>query len=189
MKMLSLAIALTITTSVTQAEARRSHQVTDPNGNSATATVKSSKTGATARVGAAHAAKFQAYVDDLESGGAEIRFMGGTRRGRCANHSMHPCGRALDVCQLRRGVVDRRCRLPDRSAIAVVAARHGLFEGGQWCHSDYGHAQVGVSAASCGEKTMAARSKRRISRSARAKSDHQATWPQPSAYFPTGQVN
>jgi hypothetical protein len=38
-----------------------------------------------------------------------------------------------------------------RAAICpVVAASHGLFEGGRWCDSDYGHAQIGVTAAACG---------------------------------------
>lgn len=130
------------------AEAR----VLDANGN-----VVSHKTGARATVGAAYAAKFQAYIDDLEAGGAIIRFMGGVRRGRCSSYHLHPCGRALDVCQLSRGRVDPRCRLPDRSHIAAIAARHGLFEGGRWCHHDYGHAQVGTTAAACGERTYAAR--------------------------------
>ncbi|MGB8555920.1 MAG: hypothetical protein WCD73_21600, partial [Pseudolabrys sp.] len=56
---------------------------------------------------------------------------------------------ALDVCQLRRGVVDRRCNLPGR-----VTLGHGLFEGGRWCNSDYGHAQVDVTAAGCGERRV-----------------------------------
>ncbi len=162
MKMLSLAIALILTVSVTQADARKRHQVTDANGNKSTATVVSKKTGAKAEVSAQYAAQFQSYIDELEAGGASIKFMGGTRRGHCSSSSMHPCGKALDTCQLRRGVVDRSCNLPSRHAIAAVAARHGLFEGGQWCHSDYGHAQVGVSAEACGERTMAAKSKRRM---------------------------
>ena len=117
-----------------------------------------SKYGAKATVGDAYTAKFQSYVDDLENNhGATIRFMGGTRRGKCSNRHMHSCGRALDICQLGRGRVDSRCRLPPRHEISRIAARHGLFEGGQWCHSDYGHAQVGVSAAACGERTLAAR--------------------------------
>lgn len=167
MRMLSLAVALTLTISVTQADARKRHQeAADANGN--TATIVSHKTGATARVSASHAAKFQAYIDDLEANsGSVIKFIGGTRRGRCSSSSMHPCGRAIDVCQLRRGVVDSSCNLPNRSAIAAIAARHGLFEGGQWCHSDYGHAQVGESAPACGERTLAARSHRQIKRDVR----------------------
>jgi hypothetical protein len=58
----------------------------------------------------------------------------------------------LDVCQRRRGVVDPRCNLPARVVLGRVAASHGLFEGGRWCHSDYGHAQIGVTAAACGDK-------------------------------------
>jgi hypothetical protein len=54
--------------------------------------------------------------------------------------------KSLDVCQLRRGVVDRRYNLPGGVALAQISAAHGLFEGGRWCNSDYGHAQVGLIA-------------------------------------------
>ena len=118
--------------------------------------VVSKKTGATAHVAARYAAKFQAYVDDLEAGGAVVRFMGGIRRGHCWAGSLHPCGMALDVCQLARGRVDWRCHLPSRHAVAQMASAHGLFEGGQWCSSDYGHVQVGETSAPCGKKDMAA---------------------------------
>ena len=115
--------------------------------------VMSRKTGARARVGIAHAARFQAYIDDLENNhGARILFMGGIRPGQCRSSSMHPCGKALDVCQTRRGGVDLRCNLPARRALAQIASSHGLFEGGRWCDSDYGHVQVGVSAGDCGER-------------------------------------
>src|SRR5262249_24378758 len=63
-------------------------------------TVISRKTGARTRV----AARFQAYIDDLEANhGGRVLFMGGIRPGRCSPSSEHPCGKALDVCQLRRG--------------------------------------------------------------------------------------
>jgi hypothetical protein len=124
----------------------------DANGNGA-GIVVSHSTGARARVGAAYAARFQAYIDDLESNyGARVLFMGGIRPGRCSIYSEHPCGKALDVCQLRRGVVDRRCHLPGRQTLARIAASHGLFEGGLWCDSDYGHAQVGVTAPACADR-------------------------------------
>lgn len=114
--------------------------------------VVSRKTGARARVGVAYAARFQAYIDDLETNhGARVLFMGGIRPGRCSSSSEHPCGKALDVCQHRRGVVDSRCNLPGRVALGQIAASHGLFEGGRWCDSDYGHAQIGVTAAACGD--------------------------------------
>ncbi|MGB8513987.1 MAG: hypothetical protein WCE24_14510 [Pseudolabrys sp.] len=114
--------------------------------------VVSAKTGARARVGVAYAARFQAYIDDLEKNyGARVLFMGGIRRGQCSIASEHPCGKALDVCQLRRGVVDPRCNLPGRVTLGRIAAGHGLFEGGRWCDSDYGHAQVDVTAPACGD--------------------------------------
>jgi len=135
-----------------EAASRRSRSL-DANGNSAAGMVVSRKTGARARVGVAYAARFQAYIDDLENNhGARVLFMGGIRPGRCSPSSEHPCGKALDVCQLRRGVVDGRCNLPGRVTLGHVAAAHGLFEGGRWCNSDYGHAQVDVTAAACGER-------------------------------------
>lgn len=124
----------------------------DANGNTA-GIVISHKTGAHARVGVAYVARFQAYIDDLEKNyGARVLFMGGIRRGRCSVYHEHPCGKALDVCQLRRGAVDPRCHLPSRLALGRIAASHGLFEGGRWCDSDYGHAQVGVTAPACGDR-------------------------------------
>jgi hypothetical protein len=115
--------------------------------------VMSRRTGARARVGVAHAARFQAYIDDLETNhGARVLFIGGIRPGHCATSSLHPCGKALDVCQLRRGVVDSRCHLPPRRKLAQIASSHGLFEGGRWCDSDYGHAQVGATAGDCGDR-------------------------------------
>jgi hypothetical protein len=122
----------------------------DANGNAA-GFVISSRTGARARVGIRYAARFQAYIDDLENNhGARVLFMGGVRPGTCSPSSEHPCGKALDVCQLRRGVVDPRCKLPARAELGRIAASHGLFEGGRWCNSDYGHAQVDATRA-CGE--------------------------------------
>jgi Uroporphyrinogen decarboxylase (URO-D) len=124
-------------------------------GNKLDGIIMSSKTGARARVGVAYAARFQAYIDDLEKNyGARVLFMGGIRPGRCAPESEHPCGKALDVCQLRRGVVDPRCNLPGRVALSQIASAHGLFEGGRWCHSDYGHAQIDVTAPACGDSPI-----------------------------------
>jgi len=137
-----------------EAAARRPRTL-DANGNRVAGMVISRKTGARARVGVAYAARFQAYIDDLETNhGARVLFMGGIRPGRCAPSSEHPCGKALDVCQLRRGIVDGRCNLPGRVTLGQIAAAHGLFEGGRWCNSDYGHAQVDVTAAACGERRV-----------------------------------
>ncbi len=131
---------------------RHQSQPLDANGNPA-GVVISRKTNARARVGVAYAGRFQAYIDDLENNyGARVLFMGGIRRGQCSPSSEHPCGKALDVCQLRRGVVDSRCKLPGRITLGQIAAAHGLFEGGRWCNSDYGHAQVGVTAGACGDR-------------------------------------
>jgi len=49
-------------------------------------------------------------------------------------------------------VVDPKCNLPGRAALGRIAASHGLFEGGRWCDSDYGHAEIGVTAAACADK-------------------------------------
>jgi hypothetical protein len=136
----------------TVATTQHQTRVVDANGNTA-GVIISAKTGARARVGIAYAARFQAYIDDLENNhGARVLFMGGIRPGRCSVSSEHPCGKALDVCQLRRGVVDPRCNLPGRVAMGEIAASHGMFEGGRWCNSDYGHAQVDVTAAACAER-------------------------------------
>jgi hypothetical protein len=119
-------------------------------GNKPAGIVVSAKTGARAHVGGAYAARFQAYIDDLEKNyGVRVLFMNGIRPGRCLPESQHPCGKALDVCQLGWGKVDPRCNLPDRVTLGRIAAAHGLFEGGRWCHSDYGHAQTSVTAAAC----------------------------------------
>ena len=124
-------------------------------GNKLDGIVMSAKTGARARVSVAYAARFQAYIDDLEKNyGARVLFMGGLRPGRCAAESEHPCGKALDVCQLGRGVVDPRCNLPGRVVLSQIAAAHGLFEGGRWCQSDYGHAQIDVTAPACGDSPI-----------------------------------
>ena len=138
----------------TIATAQHQSRALDANGNPA-GVVISAKTGARARVGIAYAARFQAYIDDLENNyGARVLFMGGIRRGRCSISSEHPCGKALDVCQLRRGVVDPRCKLPGRVVMGQIAASHGLFEGGRWRNSDYGHAQVDVAAGACGDRRV-----------------------------------
>ena len=138
----------------TIATAQHQSRALDANGNTAGAVI-SLKTGAHARVGIAYAARFQAYIDDLETNhGARVLFMTGIRPGRCSSSSEHPCGKALDVCQRRRGAVDPRCNLPGRVALGQIAASHGLFEGGRWCDSDYGHAQIGVTAAACGGRSV-----------------------------------
>src|SRR5262245_53740346 len=60
----------------------------DGNGNKAPGIVVSSKTGARARVGIAYAARFQAYINDLEKNySARVLFMGGIRPGRCLPES------------------------------------------------------------------------------------------------------
>ena len=140
-----------LVTVAVDAPGQRQSPALDANGNTV-GLVVSHKTGAQARVGVAYAARFQAYIDDLENNyGARVLFMGGIRPGRCSASSQHPCGKALDVCQLRRGGVDPRCNLPGRVTLGQIAAAHRLFEGGRWCQSDYGHAQTDVTAAACGE--------------------------------------
>ena len=77
------AIAPEINTTVRMPAARPQMRALDANGNSASGIVLSRKTGARARVGVAYAARFQAYIEDLENNhGARIVFMGGIRPGR-----------------------------------------------------------------------------------------------------------
>ena len=152
--LLAIAVATLMTYGVVYAAtdfSARRHYSIDANGN-AGCYVHSNKTHARARVGCANVAKFQAYIDDLEANhGAMVYDLGGIRPGHCSAGHQHPCGKALDVCQLRRGVVSGRCHLPGRAQLASIASSHGLFEGGRWCNSDYGHVQVDVSAAACGD--------------------------------------
>ena len=104
--------------------------------------IRSHKTGATAHVSPSAAPAMQAMLDDLEQNhGATIRFVGGIRAGRCSLGSQHPCGWAMDVCQLSRGVVDSRCNLPAPAEFHRIARAHGLYEGAVWCNTDYGHVQ------------------------------------------------
>jgi hypothetical protein len=149
--MFSIAVFYALISNANATHRRIHHAPRDANGNIAhvLTTIRSKRTGATARVDSRYASQFQNYIDDLENSGSVIRFMGGFRHGRCASASLHPCGRALDVCQVARGRVDARCRLPGPAILAEVASKYGLFEGGRWCNSDYGHAQIGVTAAAC----------------------------------------
>lgn len=148
---------------------RRDHRMTLRSHQAATASpepreaergpgiVRSSKTGATAHVAASFAPVAQAVVDDLEQNyGARIKFMGGYRPGPCASWSLHPCGLAIDLCQLSRGVVDRRCNMPSRAIEERVARAHGGYSGGEWCNNDRGHIQAKETAGRCGHNLYAA---------------------------------
>ena len=105
----------------------------------------SGKTGAGARAGIAYAARFQAYIDDLETNhGARVLFMGGIVR-LMFDFREHPRGKASDVCQLRHGAVDQRAICPAvrcsaRSPLQTVGSKRTR------CNSDDGHAQIGVTA-------------------------------------------
>jgi hypothetical protein len=129
---------------------------------SAQAATITSKAGGRASVSPRYAARFQAFVNDLEAHGAVVKFMGGYRSGVCGQANKHPCGMALDVCQLSRGVVARGqvwggrkqpdCRLPDKAEMSAIARAHDLFSGGDWCRpDDYGHVEAGGSVA-CGHR-------------------------------------
>jgi hypothetical protein len=52
------------------------------------------------------------------------------------------------------GRLIRAGNLPDRGTLGRIVAAHGLFEGGRWCHSDYGHAQIDVTAPACGDSPI-----------------------------------
>jgi hypothetical protein len=110
----------------------------------AQAEVIRSKHGAHAVVSSRAAPKFRRLIEALEKHGASIRFMGGIRSGWCAPpRHKHPCGLALDVCQLGRDVVDRRCRLPGRSVENAIAEDLDLISGGSWRFApDRGHFEL-----------------------------------------------
>ena len=101
----------------------------DANGNRAAGIVLSRKTGARARVGVAYAARFQAYIDDLETNhGARILFMGGIRPGRCSPSSEHPVERlwmcASSVEAWSTGVAISPLALPSaRSLLLTVSSK------------------------------------------------------------------
>ena len=141
-----------LSASSTMSAAKHQPPALDANGNPA-GVIVSGKTGARTRVGVAYAVRFQAYIDDLENNyGARVLFMHGLRPGRCSISSEHPCGKALDVCQLRRGVIDRRCNLPGRVVLGQIAEfawpvrRRSLVHFGLWPHpSRYDRRSVWLS--------------------------------------------
>lgn len=106
--------------------------------------VRSLKTGVIAHVAAQYAGKFQGLLNDLESAGATIYYMGGIRPGRCSLGSQHPCGWAIDICQDYRGHVSgsKDCNLPKPAKFHEIVRAHGLYDGSVWCSTDYGHVQA-----------------------------------------------
>lgn len=136
--------------------------------------VRSHKTGATARVSPRFAPIAQAVVDAMEAAGATIKFMGGYRPGPCSPASLHPCGLAIDLCQLARGVVDRRCNMPSRSAENAIARANGAFSGGEWCNQDRGHIQMLNTAGRCGQTLYSAVGKFKAAQHAHHRHPHYA---------------
>lgn len=117
---------------------------------SAAETIRS-RSGATARVSAAAAPKFQALVDWLDARGYVIRFMGGIRPGRCSSRHMHPCGTALDINQTARGRITRSFPV----GVDDEARSLGLVHGAWWSNQDRGHFQVGGYAGDQGRRRIA----------------------------------
>ena len=106
--------------------------------------IRSGKTGEIAHVSPQYAARFQSFLDDLESHGATVYYMGGIRPGHCSLGSQHPCGWAVDFCQDYYGHVSglKDCNLPRPAEFHELVRAHGLYDGSIWCHSDYGHVQA-----------------------------------------------
>jgi hypothetical protein len=93
---------------------------------------------------------FQAYIGDLEANMAAYVY---GRIGRALLTFQRAPAEGSDVSgPARRG--RPAMQSADRVTHGQVAAAHGLFEGGRWCNSDYGHAQVDVTAAGCGERRV-----------------------------------
>lgn len=173
-----------VNASVTDFSARRHYSITDANGNG----MVRSSTGATAHVSPRYAGRFQALVEKLEAAGANVLTLGGIRKGRCSDGSQHPCGMALDVCQLRYGVVLAKCHLPSREKMAEIARSVGLQSASEWCHPDTGHFQVMPTG--CHEGPVLARLHRhhRYARTlsakhrTRARASYAMAWPEPVAW-------
>lgn len=122
------------------------------------ATVRSAS-GKTAKVAARYRAAFQALIDDLESQGYRIEFMGGWREWRsCRRCDAHPAGRAIDINQTARNRVTRR--FP--SDVTRIAARHGLCHGAIWGDADRGHFEVADVSRSTACRVLARKSWPRI---------------------------
>ena len=107
--------------------------------NADAATIRS-KSGATAQVAGQWAHKFQCLVNKIDASGFHIKFMGGYRPGPCWSGGKHPCGMALDICQLSRDVT---CPGFPRAASTKFALACGLFPGSLWKRNpDTGHFEV-----------------------------------------------
>jgi len=95
--------------------------------------------GAIACVASHTAAKFQAFVTELESTGYRIDFMGGWRaHGSCHGCNMHQRGLAIDINQTGRNRVTHR--FP--AGVTAMAERHGLLHGAVWNNADAGHFEL-----------------------------------------------
>ena len=112
----------------TIATAQHQPSALDANGNTA-GVVISGKTGARARVGIAYAARFQAYIDDLETNhGARVLFTGGIRPGRCSISSEHPWGKrwtyvSSGAVPLTHAAICPAARYSARSPLRTVCSK------------------------------------------------------------------
>lgn len=118
--------------------------------NAHAGTIKASS-GATARVNAQHAPKFQCLISGLERTGYRIDFMGGYRNtyidsrytGGRKIKSKHASGLAIDINQTGRNRVTRR--LPANAT--QIASSCGLTHGAVWRAADSGHFEVQTQSA------------------------------------------
>lgn len=134
----AIAAAILAIAVASDADARTRHRATVSKSNLVTVTTHKLKK--RFRVAAAYAPAFKGFVDDFEQSGGTIRFIGGFRSGHCWTGGLHPCGRAIDICQYSRGVVDRRCHWPRNTT--QLAHKWGLTDGATWRHGDRGHIEA-----------------------------------------------
>jgi hypothetical protein len=107
--------------------------------------------GVSVRVAASAATKFAGFCAEMSASGYHALSKGtnGYRPwGTCSGCDMHPKGLAIDYSQAAR---DKTYVRMDRRTVSVIAKRHGLVSGGDWCNGDLGHFEVNVgrNAAPC----------------------------------------
>lgn len=118
----------------------------DANGNRAYLVTVTTKSGSHSKVHARFQAPMQAILNDIESKGYTIKYIG-CYRSDWGVAGAHPQGRACDACQWARNRTDGRkgCNLPSDTELNQIARNHGCVHGAEWGLPDRGHFECGRS--------------------------------------------